>query len=208
MNNTFVLTGIGTDVGKTVTAAVLCSWMKCDYWKPIQSGELENSDTMKVTRLVNQVDFHCFQEKYRLNQPLSPHAAAKIDGVELDLSAIVPPSSKRPLLIEGAGGLMVPLNEKGELYIDLMAKWKLPVVLVSRHYLGSINHTLLSVEALKNRNIQIAGIVFVGKELPDTESLILRATGLHKILHIPEFETVDAATIAEFVHLLPTPTWM
>lgn len=197
--NHIFISGIGTDVGKTVSSAVLCQLLKADYWKPVQSGELDNTDSMKVEKLVAFDGFKTLPSKYVFQHPLSPHAAAKLENREINLDALTLPQNDRLTLIEGAGGLLVPLNSKGDFYIDLLSKWNIPTILISRNYLGSINHTLLSIEALKNRNIQLLGIVFVGEELPETMSLITATTGLKKLLHIPHFEEVTKNTITEFV---------
>ena len=192
------ISGIGTDVGKTVASAVLCQLLKADYWKPVQSGELENTDSMKVEKLVSFEGFKTIPSKYVFQNPLSPHAAAKLENREITLENLELPENNRLTLIEGAGGLMVPLNFKGEFYIDLLSKWNIPTILISRNYLGSINHTLLSIEALKNRNIQIIGIVFIGEELPETMSIITETTGLKKLLHIPHFEDLTKENVFQF----------
>jgi dethiobiotin synthetase len=148
----YFVAGIGTDVGKTVASAVLVQALQADYWKPIQAGDLENTDRMKVQNLVSNATSIFHSEHYLLPYPLSPHASAAIAGVEVDVEAIQIPETMAPLIIEGAGGLMVPINYE-VLYIDWVKKMELEVILVSRHYLGSINHTLLSAEAMKSRSI-------------------------------------------------------
>ncbi len=173
----FVIAGIGTEIGKTVVSAVLVEALQADYWKPVQSGSLEDSDTRTVQQLISNPRSKFHPEVYRLTQPLSPHAAAAIDGVEISLTQIQRPKTDNHLIIELAGGLMVPLNNR-ELNIDLVQQWGLPVVLVCRNYLGSINHTLLSVEACRSRNIAILGIVFNGPETPASEEFILSYTKL------------------------------
>ena len=180
----YFVTGIGTDVGKTVVSAILSEALLATYWKPVQAGDLDFSDTLKIkTYCSEKVSF--LQERYRLNTPASPHYAAKLDGIEIELSDFELPKVDGNLLVEGAGGLLVPINEKGLLYIDLIQHFNLPIILVSRHYLGSINHTLLSLEALKNRNLQVEIIVFVGDENPATESIILSHYPIQKVIHIP-----------------------
>lgn len=172
-----IVAGISTEIGKTVVSAVLVEALKADYWKPIQSGALEDSDTATVQRLISNATTQFHPEAYRLREPLSPHAAAAIDGVRISLDAIVLPQTANNLVVELAGGLMVPLNDQ-ELNVDLVQKLGLPVVLVSKNYLGSINHTLLSIEALRHRNIPILGIVFNGPSVPATEEFVLAYSGV------------------------------
>ena len=179
----YVVTGIGTDVGKTVVSAIIAQTIEADYWKPIQSGELENSDSHKIDRLTND-NVHILSERYRLTEPLSPHASAAIDGVHLQLSELTLPETNRNLLVEGAGGLMVPINDT-DLLIDAFKQWNLPVIIVSRHYVGSINHTILTIEALQNRGIAIKGLVFVGDENKATESFILNHTKVPFLMRVP-----------------------
>ena len=167
------ITGIGTDIGKTVVSAILVEKLKADYWKPVQSGELDNSDTMKVKALVSNSLSVFHPESYRLNTALSPHHSAKIDSITIDPSKIiVPETSNQYLVIEGAGGLMVPLNDE-YLVIDLASDLNAEIILVSKAYLGSINHTLLSIDAIKQRNLPLRGIIFNGNANPESEELIL-----------------------------------
>jgi dethiobiotin synthetase len=165
------VTGIGTDVGKTIVSAILVEKLQADYWKPIQSGDLENSDTMKVQALIsNQVSkFH--PEAYRLTQPFSPHKSAALDGITIDMDHIIMPQTDNQLIIEGAGGLMVPLNDT-HFIVDLIQKFDAEVVLVIKHYLGSINHTLLSLELLKQRNIKVKALIFNGDRDEYSENII------------------------------------
>lgn len=179
----YIVTGIGTDVGKTVVSAIIAQALEADYWKPIQSGELENSDSQKIDRLTNE-NVHVLPERYRLTQPMSPHASAAIDGIQLQLSELVLPDTNRNLLVEGAGGLMVPINDT-DLLIDAFKQWNLPVIIVSRHYVGSINHTLLTIEALQHRGITIKGLVFLGDENKATESFILNHSNVPFLVRIP-----------------------
>lgn len=205
MNQAFFVSGIGTDVGKTIVSSVLCELLFANYWKPVQSGELDNTDSMKVNRLVSFETFKYFPEKFRLTQPLSPHVSAKLDGVRINASDFIFPKFTRNLIVEGAGGLMVPINEDGLLYCDLAAEWKLPTILISRHYLGSINHTLMSIETLRSRNIPILGIIYVGNELPMTEDIIFTKTLIPTLFHVPIFENLTKETISTFVNQLRTP---
>jgi dethiobiotin synthetase len=202
-NKTLFITGIGTGIGKTIVSAVLTEKLKSDYWKPIQSGDLDDSDTLNVKHLVSNTTSAFHTEAYRLTQPYSPHKSATIDGITIDLNKIVAPKTNNDLLIEGAGGLMVPLNDD-YLMIDLIKRLHVEVVLVSQNYLGSINHTLLSVAMLKQYDIKIAGIIFNGKADESSESYILKYTGVKLLGHLPEFETIDKEAIVkagEFITL-------
>ncbi|MFD0749450.1 dethiobiotin synthase [Mucilaginibacter calamicampi] len=189
------ITGIGTGIGKTVVAAILTESLKADYWKPVQSGDLDNSDTMKVKSLVanDKTVFHT--EAYRLTQPFSPHKSAALDGVEIELDKFKLPQTNNTLIIEGAGGLMVPLNNK-DLMIDLIKRLDAEVVLVIQHYLGSINHTLLSLEALYNRNIPIRAIIFNGDSDEYSENVIKAHTKGEPTVSIPKLLTLNKQSVA------------
>jgi dethiobiotin synthetase len=187
-----VVTGIGTNVGKTVVSAILCEALKLNYWKPVQAGDLDQSDSIKVA---NWVDVNILPEKYRLQRALSPHTAAFEEKVNITLADFVLPKEDH-LLIEGAGGLMVPISNEGFTYIDVFQKWQIPVVLVSMHYLGSINHTLLSIEALKSRNIPIAGLIFVGETHPNNVDYITKFGGVPVLGNIPLTQEVNKAFVA------------
>lgn len=192
----YFVCGIHTDAGKTVASAVLVKALGAAYWKPVQAGDLDFSDTHKVQQYLQPEQIIALPEAYRLPYPLSPHASAERAGVEVDPSRLSVPNHAQPLVIEGAGGLMVPLNRK-TLYIDVIPSFQAKVVLVSRHYLGSINHTLLSVEALRSRNIPIEGILFNGTENPETESLVAEYTKLRIIGRIDHADKLDAAFFAQ-----------
>jgi dethiobiotin synthetase len=174
------ITGNGTDVGKTFIAAMLTEAWQADYWKPIQAGELENTDTMKVRAMVSNKRSKFHPESYKLTQAMSPHAAAARDGVTISMANIQLPITDNTLLIEGAGGLFVPINDS-ELMVDLIGHLGAETILVSRNYLGSINHTLLTVEALKHRNLKIAGIIFNDTTNLDSENYIINYTGLRNL---------------------------
>jgi dethiobiotin synthetase len=178
------VTGIGTDVGKTIVSAILVEKLKADYWKPIQSGDLDNSDTMKVQRLVSNPVTRFHPEAYRLTQPYSPHKSAELDGVVIDFNQIQLPETDNQLLIEGAGGLMVPLNNE-HFVVDLIKKFNAEVVLVVKHYLGSINHTLLSLELLKQKKIKVSALIFNGDRDEYSERVILKHYPLLKHSFIP-----------------------
>src|SRR6478735_1255231 len=170
------ITGISTDVGKTIASAIIVEALEADYWKPVQAGDLDNSDSHKVKSYVSNAKSNFHPNAYALNTPASPHLAAEIDGITIDLAQIKEPKTQNHLVVEGAGGIFVPLNDT-ECVIDLIQP-DYKVIVVSRHYLGSINHTLLTVEALHNRKIAIGGIIFSGDENKSTESIILNKTGL------------------------------
>lgn len=184
----YFVTGIGTDVGKTIVSAVLAEAIQADYWKPIQCGGLEYTDTQRVKNLISNSKTRFFDESYCFKNPLSPHAAAKLENTEIDINNIILPQTPNNLIVEGAGGLMVPLNSNF-LMIDLIKKFELTVILVSKNYLGSINHTLLTTEVLKLHNIPIAGIIFNGIENKESESFIKNYTQL-KIYGRVEYEDV------------------
>ncbi len=190
-----VITGIGTDVGKTVVSAIVAQALGYDYWKPVQAGDLGNSDSMKVEALTSNITI--LPERYRLTVPASPHFAASQDQLTISPNDFQLPHSKRPLLVEGAGGLLVPFNDQGLVFADLVTHWNLPVIVVSRHYLGSINHTLLTLEALKSRNVVVAGVIFVGEENLATESIILLKTGVKFIARIPIAKVVNPSFVSE-----------
>ena len=194
MKQTYFITGIGTEVGKTVASAIVTQALEADYWKPVQAGDLHQSDSMKVQSLIDNDSSKFHREAYRLNHPMSPHAAAERDGVEIDISSFEIPKTDNHLVIEGAGGLLVPLNKKDTI-LDLIANLKCEVILVSRHYLGSINHTLMSIELLKQRNISIKGILFNGNENKDTESIITEMTGIKALGRIDELEELNKSVI-------------
>ena len=193
MRRLFV-TGIGTHVGKTVISAILTQKLQADYWKPIQAGDLNNTDSMKVSQWVDNTISTIHPEAYRLTQPMSPHTAAERDGININLKDIISAETTRNLIIEGAGGLMVPLN-KNDLVVDMISHFQAEAVLVSRHYLGSINHTILSIEALRSRNIAIAGIIFNGDENRDTESIIEAISTVPILGRIPEIDNLNQHTI-------------
>lgn len=190
----YFVTGIGTEIGKTISSAVLAEALEADYWKPIQAGELENSDTQKVFNLISNTKSQFHQESYRLKAAMSPHAAAQREGLEIHLSNCKVPSTENTLIIEGAGGLLVPLNNT-DCIIDLIPHFKAETILISQNYLGSINHTLLSVESLQKRDLSIKGILFNGKENKETEQIILSKTGLPSLGRIPTLKSINKDTI-------------
>jgi len=190
------ITGISTDVGKTIASAIIVEALEADYWKPIQAGDIENSDCHKIKSLVSNDKTVIHPNGYLLNTPASPHLAAAIDGITIDLQQIIEPKTQNHLVIEGAGGVFVPLNE-ADCVIDLIQP-DYKVIVVSRHYLGSINHTFLTVQALHNRKIAIGGIIFSGDENPSTESIILNKTGVKCIGRIEQEPYFDQNVIKEY----------
>lgn len=194
MNKPLFITGIGTGIGKTIVSAILVEKLKADYWKPIQSGDLDNSDTLKVKNLVSNSVSKFHPESYRLTQPYSPHKSAALDGIVIDPEKIIIPDTDNQLIIEGAGGLMVPLNDSF-LMIDLIKKLGAEVILVSQFYLGSINHTLLSIDALKQREIAVKGIIFNGTEDPYSLDYILKYSGIKSLGIVANLENIDKKKI-------------
>ena len=195
-NNTLFVSGISTEVGKTIASSILVEALEADYWKPVQAGELEFCDTKKVQSLVSNPSSRFHSNAFALKTPMSPHAAAQIDKVEVRVSNIKRPITSNHLIIEGAGGLLVPINQE-ETILDLMGPED-NIVLVSRHYLGSINHTLLSVETLKKRGYNKIGIIFSGNKHPSTESIILDKTQATFLGRINEEESFTKANIKSY----------
>jgi dethiobiotin synthetase len=192
MSERIVVTGTDTGIGKTVFSAGLARFLGAKYWKPVQAGLDGNTDSEHVARLGDLSYDRIVPERYSLKTPASPHLAAEIDGVGIDTESLdVPDTGKRPLVIEGAGGLMVPLN-RSTLYIDIFARWQLPVLLCARTTLGTINHSLLSIEVLRNRRIDILGIAFIGDENVDTETTICRIGGIRKLGRLPWLSPLSA----------------
>lgn len=193
------ITGISTDVGKTIASAIIVEALQADYWKPIQAGDLEHSDTHKVQSLITNTQSQFHPNSYALQTPASPHLAAAKDGITIDLNQIKEPHTTNHLVIEGAGGILVPLNDTESVVDIIQPDYK--VIVVSRHYLGSINHTLLTVEALQNRKIQVAGIIFSGEENISSEQIILNRTGVICIGRIGEEPYFDTNVIVEYADL-------
>ncbi|MDG1476082.1 MAG: dethiobiotin synthase [Vicingaceae bacterium] len=196
MRKIFV-TGIGTDVGKTVVSAILTEALEADYWKPVQAGDLDNSDSIKVQNLISNQKTVIHSEGIKLNSPMSPHAAATIDNVEINLRDFKLPETNNNLIVEGAGGLMVPLNDK-DLIIDLIKELDIEVVLVSQNYLGCINHTILSIDTLKNRGIEVLGIVFNGETNEETEKYILNYSNLKCLGRIEQHSEINKEIVLSY----------
>jgi dethiobiotin synthetase len=193
--STYFITGISTDVGKTIASAIITEALEADYWKPIQAGELENCDTKKVEKLVSNSKSKFHPNTYALKTPMSPHAAAEIECVSIDIENIKAPKTKNHLVIEGAGGLFVPLNDTQTVFDLIKPNYK--VIVVSRHYLGSINHTLLTVNTLKEKGFDIS-IIFNGNEHKSTEAIIQKMTEVPIIGRIDEEPYFDKNVVREY----------
>lgn len=186
-----VVTGTDTDVGKTVFAAALAGALGAHYWKPVQAGLEDGTDSLTVAALSGLAEERILPETWRLRTPCSPHRAAELDGVTI--APFVPPDID-PLVIEGAGGALVPLT-RDLLYADLIAQWRLPTVLVARTNLGTINHSLLSIEALRARAIPILGIAFVGDAVEDSEAITAAMGGVKRLGRLPRLDRLDRASL-------------
>lgn len=195
MTHGLIVTGTDTGIGKTVFAAALAGALGATYWKPIQCGLEGGGDTERVQALSGLPPNRIHPEAYRLAMAASPHRAAEAEGVEIRLAKLELPEVAGPLVIEGAGGLMVPVNRQ-TLFIDVFASWRLPVVLVARTALGTINHSLLSIEALNGRNIPILGIAFVGEEIADTERTIAEMGNVRRLGRLPPLDTLTPEKLA------------
>lgn len=193
------ITGIGTDVGKTIASAIITESLQADYWKPIQAGDVDNSDSHKIQSYLSNSKTKIHPNSYLLQTPASPHLAAALDGISIDFKKITEPKTKNHLVIEGAGGIFVPINET-ETIVDLIRD-EYKAIIVSRHYLGSINHTLLTIEALQNRKINIGGIIFNGNENKSSEEIILSKTRLKCIGRIEDEPYFDKNVIKEYADL-------
>lgn len=190
----FIVTGTDTDIGKTVFAAALTGALDAHYWKPVQAGLDEGGDRAQVARLAGLPEARVLPEAYRLATPCSPHRAAEIDGVTIDPARLdLPP--QRPLVVEGAGGALVPLG--GELlYADMFARWGLPTIVVARTALGTINHSLLTIEALRARGVTVHGVAFVGDAVEDSEAAICRIGKVRRLGRLPILDSLDPASLA------------
>jgi dethiobiotin synthetase len=196
MSSGFIVTGTDTGIGKTVFSAALAGALGGYYWKPIQAGLEGETDSDAVRRLSGLAPDRVLPEAYRLKMPASPHIAAACEGVEIEPERLPLPWGARPLVIEGAGGLLVPLSDH-LLQIDQFVSWGLPVILCARTELGTINHTLLSLEALAKRALRVHGVVFIGKPDEDVESTITRIGRAPRLGLLPITEPLNAARLAE-----------
>ena len=189
----FVVTGTDTDIGKTVFSAALTAALGASYWKPVQSGLEGGTDSERIAQLTGLSDTghpRIFPEHYRLVTPASPHLSAEIDGVEIDPAAITPPVCKGPLVIEGAGGALVPVT-RPVLFADLFARWQLPVIICARTGLGTISHTLMTIESLRSRGVPIHGITFIGDAMPDSEAVIPEISGVRRLGRLDRLSRLD-----------------
>lgn len=196
MSPRFVISATDTDVGKTVFAAALAGAINASYWKPIQCGLEDGGDASRVKALSGLPDDRILPEVYRFALPASPHRAAEADSVEIDVARLTPPSVEGPLVIEGAGGLMVPVTRR-MLLIDVFATWSIPVILCARTALGTINHSLLSLAALRSRSIPVHGIAFIGDENGDTERTITEMGEVRRLGRLPFMDPLDAQSLAK-----------
>jgi len=197
MSRRIVVTGTDTEIGKTVFAAGLADMLGACYWKPIQSGLEGETDSEIVARLGGLSSDRILPERYRLKTPVSPHQSAAIDGVNIEIDRLAAPdTSGRPLVVEGAGGLMVPLDQS-TLYIDVFARWRLPVVLCARTSLGTINHSLLSIEALRRREIELLGVAFIGESHPENERAICDIGRVKHLGRLPRLSPLSQSTLRE-----------
>jgi dethiobiotin synthetase len=198
MKKTYFVTGISTDVGKTIASAILVEALQADYWKPVQAGGLDYCDTKKVEQLVSNKKSKFHPNSYALNTPMSPHGAAAIDGITIEMDKIKIPTTTNHLVIEGAGGLLVPLNDTQTVLGIIKPSYK--VIVVSKHYLGSINHTLLTVNHLKDKGFDVS-IIYSGNEHPTTEDIIKKMTNVRIIGRIDEEPYFDKNVVKEYAEL-------
>ena len=196
MTPRFVVSGTDTGIGKTVFAAGLAGALGAHYWKPVQSGLEDETDSQTVARLSGLPSGHIVPEAYRLTAPLSPHLSARIDGIEIDIGKLLPPECKGPLVIEGAGGLLVPLTAT-TVFADVFAQWRIPVILCARTALGTINHTLLSLEALRHRAIPVCGVAFIGPENADTQATIATIGQVDILGRLPMLDNLTRESLAQ-----------
>jgi dethiobiotin synthetase len=191
-----MVTGTDTGIGKTVFSAALAGALGAVYWKPVQAGLEDETDSQTVTRLSGLPPQQILPEAYRLRTPASPHLAAELDGVTIAPQSLVLPETDRPLVVEGAGGLMVPLT-RSITYLDLMARWRVPVVLCARTTLGTINHSLLSIAALQARSVAILGVAFIGEANVESERIITELGTVRRLGRLPQVAPLTGATLRQ-----------
>ena len=195
-SRTLVVCGTDTDVGKTVVSALLVQGLEASYWKPVQSGLEDGGDRTRVQRLLGLPDERFLPEAHAFQTPVSPHWAAELDEAYLDPADLTLPSHQGSLVVETAGGLMVPLNRQW-LQIDQLTHWRLPIVLVARSGLGTLNHTLLSLEALKRRNLSVIGLILNGPQHPDNPRTLEQFGQVPVLAQLPVLKPLNAAALAE-----------
>lgn len=195
MAKRYFITAIGTDSGKTVVSSIIAQALQADYWKPIQSGLPRDTDTVMTLVHNHKSVFH--REAYLLSIPISPHAAARLEEVEIHIANILLPDTENTLVIEGAGGVLVPINDE-HFVIDLVARLDAEVILVANIYLGSINHTLLTVSELKRRRINVKGIVFNGPENSESERIILQHSGYKRLFRVHQEKAITPEVINRY----------
>ncbi|MEW6467325.1 MAG: dethiobiotin synthase [Bacteroidota bacterium] len=196
MRKIFV-TGIGTDVGKTVVAAILCEALQADYWKPVQTGTYYGTDADKIRKYISNTKTFVHPETYCLKHYMSPHAASEMEGIAIDIDKINLPQTNNTLIIEGAGGLMVPLNNK-QMVLDMIVKFDAEVLVVVQNYLGSINHTLLTLEVLKNRGLKVMGTIFNGPQHKLSEDIICEMSGTKILARVGKENLITKEVVARY----------
>ena len=196
MSKAYIVAGTDTGIGKTTVAAMLTLALDGQYWKPIQSGTDDGTDRQRVQTLTRLPNDRLLPERYVLSRSLSPHRAAELDGVEIKAEALALPAFDMTLIIEGAGGLLVPIT-RHQLQIDVFANWGAPIILCARTALGTINHTLLSIEALRSRQMQLHGLIFVGDDNPDTMRTIAELSGARHLGLVPWLDRLDRGALLD-----------
>lgn len=196
------IAGIHTGIGKTIVSAIVTQALQADYWKPVQAGNAEATDTIEVKRLVSNPGSIFYKEAYFLKEAISPHAAAEKEGIQIEIEKINLPNPTRQTIVETAGGLLSPVTSTAT-NLDILLHLRLPVILVSKNYLGSINHTMLTFEVLNKNHIEIKGIVFNGPENPASENFILSNTGLTRLLSVKEEVLFDKEKVKQYASLFP-----
>ncbi len=196
MSLRLVVTGTDTGIGKTVFSAALTDALGAYYWKPVQSGLDEETDSETIRRLGRIPPERVLPEAWRLKMPVSPHLASELDGTTILPEALMPPETDLPLIIEGAGGLLVPLTRR-ETFADLFARWRLPTILCARTGLGTINHTLLSLEAMRQRRIPVFAVAFIGEPYPDTQRIIVEMGNIRSLGRLPILDPLTPDTLRQ-----------
>lgn len=194
MSKSYIITGTDTDIGKTIFCAALAGAMDAYYWKPVQAGLAEGGDAETVRRLSGLSPDKILPEAYRLTTPCSPHEAAKIDGLEIDPDALSLPKVDGSLIIEGAGGALVPISDN-RLYADQFAAWNLPVIIAARTKLGTINHSLMTIEALRARGLCVHGVAFIGDENLETQRIITKIGAVRNLGRLPYIDPLNAENL-------------